>query len=115
MKGRKPHPDHLIRICKTYSANLNWLLAGIGDPYIKEGGKPEPPDEPKPLPLPGPPRININILEEIIEIVDERRPDWTPRAKARLIAEQYIKHHIEPPDIEGDIVRAIQKKKATQE
>jgi hypothetical protein len=33
--GRLPHADHLIRICGAYNVNLNWLLAGKGEPYIE--------------------------------------------------------------------------------
>ena len=34
LKGRAPHPDHLIRILKTYNVNINWLLTGNGPIYI---------------------------------------------------------------------------------
>lgn len=36
IKGRVPHVEHLCRIRDTYSINLNWLLMGDGDKYIKE-------------------------------------------------------------------------------
>ena len=33
--GRMPSPEHLIRICECYGVNINWLLTGKGDKYIK--------------------------------------------------------------------------------
>ena len=43
-----PHGEHLKHICETFNVNLNWLLTGKGDPYIKEdkpnaGGSQAPP------------------------------------------------------------------------
>ena len=35
--GRYPHAKHLIRIRETYRVNINWLLTGVGDKYVKEG------------------------------------------------------------------------------
>jgi len=38
LKGRAPHPDHLVRVLETYRVNINWLLTGEGPIYIL-GGK----------------------------------------------------------------------------
>ena len=46
VKGRLPDGERLIRICETYSVNLNWLLTGAGDKYIDIGN---PGDEPPPI------------------------------------------------------------------
>ena len=39
VNGRMPHGDHLIRICEILRVNLNWLLAGKGDPYLPANAK----------------------------------------------------------------------------
>jgi Bacteriophage CI repressor helix-turn-helix domain len=36
INGRLPHSEHLIRIRETYSVNINWLLTGKGEKYIRE-------------------------------------------------------------------------------
>ena len=46
VKGRLPDGERLLRICETYSVNLNWLLTGVGDKYIDNGG---PDDKPPPV------------------------------------------------------------------
>ena len=37
-KGRMPHSEHLCRIQETFSVDLNWLLSGIGEPYLSTKG-----------------------------------------------------------------------------
>lgn len=39
IKGRIPNAEHLYPICDRFSVNLNWLIAGKGEPYIQT--KPE--------------------------------------------------------------------------
>lgn len=36
--GRVPKVDQLLSICETFNVDLNWLLRGIGEPYLE--GKP---------------------------------------------------------------------------
>jgi transcriptional regulator with XRE-family HTH domain len=36
-KGRKLHIESLYNICNNLGVNINWLLTGEGDPYIKVG------------------------------------------------------------------------------
>lgn len=48
LKGRAPHPDHLVRILEHYKVSINWLLTGNGPIYIYGEGKetaPEPDPE----------------------------------------------------------------------
>ncbi len=35
VEGRQPAAEHLIRIRDTYGVNLDWLLTGKGEPYLK--------------------------------------------------------------------------------
>jgi len=48
LKGRAPHPDHLIRILEHYKVSINWLLTGKGPIYIygeEKEAAPEPDPE----------------------------------------------------------------------
>ncbi|MBU0768674.1 MAG: helix-turn-helix domain containing protein, partial [Proteobacteria bacterium] len=36
IKGRMPHAEHLCRIQDTYNVNINWVLTGKGEKYIRE-------------------------------------------------------------------------------
>lgn len=35
LKGRLPQAEQLIRIRETYGVNIDWLLTGEGEPYLK--------------------------------------------------------------------------------
>ena len=36
IQGSTPIPEHLVRIRDSYAVNLDWLLHGKGEPYIKD-------------------------------------------------------------------------------
>lgn len=41
-KGRLPQGEQLIRIHKTYRVNIDWLLTGKGEPYLRDVPAQEP-------------------------------------------------------------------------
>lgn len=43
LSDRMPIAEHLIRISETFKVSLDWILTGVGSPYIKDQG--EAPDE----------------------------------------------------------------------
>ena len=65
LKGRIPKADALSNICLTYSVNLNWLVSGVGDPYISKGG------EVDSIPKATPPIFDEN--PEIADLLDGAR------------------------------------------
>lgn len=85
MKGRTPKADALANICLTYSVNLNWLVSGVGEPYLS--GRAERP----PTPNNDPPEL-AELLEGARKVLTSGNPIAFDALERNI---RYFSHAIE--------------------
>lgn len=106
-KWRAGHSDpsrtHLVNMARAAGVSLEWLATGEGDPDQGAGA---------PTGL-GSADIDLDALEDVavkvLGLLDQRRPDLSPRARARivrLVYEFYIKQ--EKPMDEASLNNVIE-------
>ncbi|WP_082090920.1 helix-turn-helix domain-containing protein [Halomonas sp. HG01] len=98
----EPQVTSLVKMARVAGVSVGWLATGEGDP---EGGEP-------PAEL-GRPDADLDALEEIalkvLALIDKRRPDLSPKARARivrLVYEFYIRQ--EQPMDEASLDNVIE-------
>ena len=83
--GRTPHVDHLLRIHDKFQVSMDWLLAGIGEPFLNDEDTKGGESGSRPL--------NPEILTLIIKTLDsklqERGLGLPPDKKAQVITLLY--------------------------
>jgi transcriptional regulator with XRE-family HTH domain len=98
-----PKADHLAKINSAYRINLNWLLAGEGDPFLQEGGlySGQTADPAKVE------RLLHEIIMGVEEYLNRRGVTLTPAKKADLVVALYRHVLTEGKKVDKDMVGEV--------